>query len=254
MPGTHHSHTTVPASVWARRWGFTEEAVVSRIRAGILDGRQDGEEWVVVDHAATRASGQAAVTERDGNMRRSREIPASYLSGITFPLTLKSRPRAKLFLLAVVAISTAVVVYFYNDPEGIGAFRHLSPFGLACALVAALLLPREFWRHQEVHETHITEKPSLDLGPLTGVVLGREKALGWDQVRRVGSRAIPYRGKDPKHGIVLSGKSGGKHEEIHIPPGCINYTEAITVIVSKVPAERVEASVREHVASLHRSG
>lgn len=38
----------VPASEWGHQYGFTEEAVISRIEKGIIEGFRQGAEWYVV--------------------------------------------------------------------------------------------------------------------------------------------------------------------------------------------------------------
>ena len=61
---------TVPAEEWAARYGFTTDAIISRIRTGILDGRKDAAGWVVIDYEATRQEHfKNAKSERSGRQR-----------------------------------------------------------------------------------------------------------------------------------------------------------------------------------------
>ena len=57
-PGEIEEDQIVPAKEWAEQYGFTEEAVISRIQSGILEGFQRGSDWFVIEQATEVEKGR----------------------------------------------------------------------------------------------------------------------------------------------------------------------------------------------------
>ena len=157
---------------------------------------------------------------------------------------------ASVVLINVVAFIGAI--YFALHPERIGVMKHISLWAVIVSFLGLATIPYMTLRHIEFYNTHIIEKPSISIGPITHLLLRRSLCIPWGHVVSVEPYKIPNLTPDPARAMEIVGIVDGREKSIRLGTGKTNYEDAVLLTGAKVPREMIDSDVCYFIDCLRR--